>query len=1080
MNILLVSQCSKKAIPITTQIIDQFAERTGDRVWQTMITMDGMKTLKKLLSKYARKNTAIACHWLKGKNSSELLWIVGNKRRFNVRGIVATNATNRDVLRLADENSWHTVEIISILSSIAGLFHDIGKANNIFQKKLKDSKENHGEGFRHEWISLRLFEAFVGGENNKSWLERLAQISANDEERILNRLTKDSNTTENNRNPFLSMSASPLAQIIGWLIVSHHLLPRSTENEPRLDRIDVWRTSKKIFNASWGYRKSQQQKNDNWCFKNGTPLRSSRWCKQAHFLADRALKNLPILKKKDWFKDKFTIHLARLALMLSDHYYSGVDTREKWQDTSYSVYANTKYGVVNQKLDEHNIGVSHYSNVIAKYLPKMQESFPSLLYHKGFKQRSKNPKFKWQDLAYDVACKIKERTFHNGFFGISMASTGSGKTFANAKVMYGLANEKKGCRFSIAHGLRTLTLQTGDAIREKLKLTEDDLAVLIGSQNFSMLHRSHNSSIYGSESYEEAMDEEQYVHYDGYDSCGSFNQWLQRSPRIKKMLSAPILVCTIDHLVPATESARGGRQIAPILRLLTSDLIIDEPDDFGLEDLPALSRLMNFAGLFGTRVILSSATMTPAFIHGLFDAYMEGRKMYQNNVGDNKTPFKIPCLWFDEFGFKQSDHHSIKDFGSAHNEFVMERIKKLKPLPKKRIAKIIDIETGYARTDNCDLHPFTQVILTSIPLLHQEHGYVKPGGCQKISIGLIRFANINPLIKIATEVLQNFNLLDHQIHFCIYHSQHLMCVRSKIENELDLALKRHVPDNLWKVKSIQQSLEKYEDKNHIFIVFGTPVAEVGRDHDYDWAIIEPSSLRSIIQLSGRVARHRDIFPKTPNIYIFSKNYKALDGKKPAFEKPGFETSNLQLISHDLNKILQKEKYEAPSSVSRIQAKIPLQPKEDLADLEHYQIAQTIYGDNPGIKPTEFYSAIWWQHSADWSYELQRMSQFRKSYAEDTYSLVFKEEGQHPEFKKLFENEIKAQQYNFSLLKMEFTHRCNSWFNISYEQLIIDLSKQYVLSLEETCIRFGNVQLKFGESWQYEPIFGFHKKLPVRQ
>lgn len=47
-----------------------------------------------------------------------------------------------------------------------------------------------------------------------------------------------------------------------------------------------------------------------------------------------------------------------------------------------------------------------------------------------------------------------------------MASTGCGKTLGNAKIMYALADEALGCRFSIALGLRTLTLQTGDALKE--------------------------------------------------------------------------------------------------------------------------------------------------------------------------------------------------------------------------------------------------------------------------------------------------------------------------------------------------------------------------------------------------------------------------------------------------------------------------------------------------------------------------------------------------------------------------------------------------------------------------------------
>jgi len=52
--------------------------------------------------------------------------------------------------------------------------------------------------------------------------------------------------------------------------------------------------------------------------------------------------------------------------------------------------------------------------------------------------------------------------------------------------------------------------------------------------------------------------------------------------------------------VPATESLRGGRQIAPMLRLLSGDLVLDEPDDFDIDDLPALTRLVHWAGLLGS------------------------------------------------------------------------------------------------------------------------------------------------------------------------------------------------------------------------------------------------------------------------------------------------------------------------------------------------------------------------------------------------------------------------------------------------------------------------------------------------
>ena len=65
-----------------------------------------------------------------------------------------------------------------------------------------------------------------------------------------------------------------------------------------------------------------------------------------------------------------------------------------------------------------------------------------------------------------------------------------------------------------------------------------------------------------------------------------------------------------------------------MLRLLTSDLVLDEPDDFGLEDLPALCRLVHWAGLLGSRVLLSTATMPPALAYALFLAYKDGWEQY--------------------------------------------------------------------------------------------------------------------------------------------------------------------------------------------------------------------------------------------------------------------------------------------------------------------------------------------------------------------------------------------------------------------------------------------------------------------
>ena len=47
MLVTFISQCEKKALNRTRRILDAFANRIGDNVWQTAITEDGLDTVKK-------------------------------------------------------------------------------------------------------------------------------------------------------------------------------------------------------------------------------------------------------------------------------------------------------------------------------------------------------------------------------------------------------------------------------------------------------------------------------------------------------------------------------------------------------------------------------------------------------------------------------------------------------------------------------------------------------------------------------------------------------------------------------------------------------------------------------------------------------------------------------------------------------------------------------------------------------------------------------------------------------------------------------------------------------------------------
>lgn len=1076
MNILIISQCNKRALIETRKILDQFAERKGDKVWQTAITQQGLITLRKLLRKTAKRNTAVACHWIKSANRTELLWIVGNISRFNLEGTVPTNITSRDILRSQDENQWHTAEDILLLAAIAGFFHDFGKANKLFQKKMKEAARIM-EPYRHEWVSLRLFEAFVANQTDKEWLERLSKVSEKDEAFMLANLRKDSEESTQER-PFSSSSRmTKLAQTIAWLIVTHHRLPKSSKEncKPRSDRAELWMTRQ--FDGSWNSPQSYDRKWDNsdwkglWSFPRGTPIKSKVWREKIQKLAKRALKR-PELMSTDWMKDSFSLHLARLALMLSDHYYSSLPEPIAYrQDKTYEVFANTdKTGALKQKLDEHNIGVGINAAILGKNMPKLRNSLPAITRHKGFKTRSKLSKFRWQDKAYDLACCIRQRTEKHGFFGVNMASTGCGKTFANARIMYGLSDEKLGCRFSVALGLRTLTLQTGDALRDRLRLDDDALAVLVGSQATMALHNSkleEESDVEksGSVSAEDLLGGDQYVHYEGSLDDGGLGRYIKNNKKIHKLLSAPVLVSTIDYLMPATEGERGGKQIAPMLRLLTSDLVLDEPDDFNLEDLPALSRLVNWAGMLGARVLLSSATLPPALIKALFDSYYAGRKIYQQSVGEPNLSVNICCAWFDEYRVEQSDHAQLDSFMGAHKYFVDERVNKLsKELPLRQ-AEIVRVENDEQDKLGA-ISSMVNIIYKSIVKLHSVHHQMDKKSKKCVSIGLVRIANIKPLVAIAKALFAKAPPEGCRFHYCVYHSQFPIAARSYIEEQLDIALTRHEPDKIWEVESIKKAVGKFPEKNHIFIVIGSPVTEVGRDHDYDWAVIEPSSMRSIIQLAGRILRHRQWPVTSSNIMILSKNYKALCGESVAFCKPGFESTDFQLESKCLDEILLPEQIKFINAIPRIQESNVLEPSKSLIDLEHHQLNMKL-SDGEG-----FYAALWWQQDVDWCFEMQRNTIFRKSCPDEQF--VFHIENEEVILKSIErDGSLKKNECRFKETKhLEMAACVQPWFDMDYSKIISMYALRFEQGVSDTSLQVGEIRLReTTEQWHYHERLG---------
>jgi len=663
MMVTFVSQCEKKALNRTRRVLDAFANRIGDNTWQTIITEDGLMAVKTLLRKTATKNTAVSCHWIRSRSRSELVWIVGNRKRFNEEGIVPVNSTRKNILNSDYENNWTYLPIVKALSSVAALLHDWGKATALFQNKLKQSTKQ-GDPIRHEWISCLLLNALVqqsgNTTNDEGWLNLLVNSQLNEQ-------SLKTVVATQVKNPLTDLP--PIAQLVGWLIMSHHRLPFRNDPKQEIEqpRQSITRMLKSI-SVEWGYQnkydEADYQNRLKACFEfpEGLLSQSSPWLKQVKKWSAKLLQSqIQIQELLDSGSYRLLLHHSRLCLMLGDHYYSSCAADKNWQ-TSVNLYANTDKNELKQKLDEHLVHVSDYALKISQTLSRFTSEMDKAYDIKNLKQKS--PKgYEWQDKAVENISRFKTQNevFNDkgyGWFVVNMASTGSGKTIANAKIMRALSDDGESLRFILALGLRTLTLQTGDEYRHRIGLKNDELAVLIGSSAVKELHEKasntndedpSNEEI-GSESLEMLLDEE--LDYENAPTVDFLDAIIPKhnsklANKHKAFLYKPVLACTIDHIIAATETKRGGKYILPCLRLLSSDLVNDEVDDFDGKDLIAIGRLIHLAGMLGRKVMISSATIPPALAEGFFNAYQEGWTLHSHF---KQAYPHIACAWVDEFG----------------------------------------------------------------------------------------------------------------------------------------------------------------------------------------------------------------------------------------------------------------------------------------------------------------------------------------------------------------------------------------------------------------------------------------------
>jgi CRISPR-associated endonuclease/helicase Cas3 len=196
-----------------------------------------------------------------------------------------------------------------------------------------------------------------------------------------------------------------------------------------------------------------------------------------------------------------------------------------------------------------------------------------------------------------------------------------------------------------------------------------------------------------------------------------------------------------------------------------------------------------------------------------------------------------------------------------------------------------------------------------------------------------------------------------RIHLCVYHSRFPLVQRSAIEHLLDGAFNRRGDGrHVYHLPSVRTALDDHSEQNHLFVVLASPVCEVGRDWDADWAVVEPSSMRSLIQLAGRVQRHRCARSDQANVLVFDTNLRhfrpgsSSDGQpvaifvRPGFEKEGADVGHrFRLLAHRLDKLMSPEEYQVLTALPRIRPRPreAWQPDRHLVDLEQARISASM-------------------------------------------------------------------------------------------------------------------------------------------
>lgn len=917
MHVVLVSNCEKAALSRTRTIVDRYATRIGDRAWATRITQAALDELWTALKRRASRHTSVACYRSDTTIGLRLVWIVGNRQGYDAHGRFAIATTQ------GKKEFPMPFRHASLVARLAGYTHDFGKASERFQDKLKksldpktkDDQASQIDVIRHEWLSAWLLRHLLDKrEPGGSTIDAGALMQAWE---TMRQRERDRDGPVKTDPPVATPIRSAL-QAAGWAVCTHHGAMGGELTQRHLDGNRHVRGGNPSNNLKLALPDAFAP--------GGDPDDAARW-KALFAHIDKTVDRLSNIVRPAPYWEGVML-MARAALILADHKVSSQSLEGEFDGKRHDIlYANTKEITqapaassshrqkatrnarperrLDQPLSWHlqRVGDVAETNIrmfAGEGLPVVD---PGLVMSVLARRADMSSRYAWQDGAVDHV-----RQEPGGGLVFNVASTGAGKTLANLKIAFAMRPDA--VRLTVAFNLRSLTSQTFAAFGKHLssidKATfERDFACLMGFSSTNEDPKKSTTEIERGIEREIDLDGtegEDMIDFEGNKALElpswitEFAKGSNQGPRsaeiLAKLIASPALVSTMDWIVASGEPGGQDRHAKAFIRVANSDLILDEVDSFDVKAAVAVMRVVQIAAMFGRNVIVSSATLNPALAEGLCLAYAKGREVHDAMFG--ATPWRLTLVsdQFEPCSLARPTPCQAAQHYRAILRTAAQRLRSIAPTKRYRVAEV-DSEDAF----------FTAII-DQAAQLHERNAFVPKGLKCRVSIGLVRVANIKPCMETAERLR-----VDGRFIVTAYHAQDVAQRRAERERLLDKILDRSSDD--WVTALCDElpwlRLKTCEDDVRLIVV-ATPVEEVGRDHDFDWAIIEPSSMHSIIQTAGRVNRHRrrPLAEGEVNVCLLSRNLRALRGEMIAFTMPGLETEvdgKSTHLSHDLGDLL---------------------------------------------------------------------------------------------------------------------------------------------------------------------------------